>query len=44
MISFGMKAAWIKCSLEALFDSLEITPTLTANSLADLSRELAEWQ
>ena len=39
-ISFGMRAAWVKRSPEALFDPWGIEPTLTVNSLLDLAERV----
>ena len=37
-MSAGMKAVWVKRSSEAIFDPWEIKPTLTVDSLEDLSK------
>ena len=39
-ISFGMRAAWVKRSPEALFDPWGIEPTLTVNSLLSLAEQI----
>jgi 2-haloacid dehalogenase len=41
-ISSGMRAAWIKRSPDALFDPWGIEPTLTANSLVNLSEQIKQ--
>ena len=41
-ISSGMRAAWVKRSPKALFDPWGIEPTLTINSLLDLSGNVGE--
>jgi 2-haloacid dehalogenase len=39
-ISFGMRAAWVKRSPDALFDPWGIEPTLTVNSLLNFAEQL----
>ena len=39
-ISYGMRAAWIKRSPDAIFDPWGIEPTLTANSLLNLAEQI----
>ena len=39
-VSYGMRAAWIKRSAEALFDPWEIEPTLTLNGLSNLAEQI----
>jgi len=39
-ISFGMRAAWVKRSSDALFDPWGIEPTLTVNSLLSLADQI----
>lgn len=39
-VSFGMRAAWVKRSPDALFDPWGIEPTLTVNSLLDLAEQI----
>ena len=39
-ISAGMRAAWVKRSLDALFDPWGIEPTLTINSLVNLAEQI----
>lgn len=41
-ISSGMRAAWVKRSPKALFDPWGIEPTVTINSLLDLSGQVGE--
>ncbi|WP_455206593.1 haloacid dehalogenase type II [Kaarinaea lacus] len=41
-IASGMQAAWVKRSPEAVFDPWGITPTITVNSLIDLSHIIAD--
>jgi 2-haloacid dehalogenase len=41
-VSAGMRAAWIRRSPEALFDPWGIAPTITVNSLLDLSGQVGE--
>jgi 2-haloacid dehalogenase len=41
-ISFGMRAAWIKRTPEAIFDPWGIEPTLTCNSLINLSEHIKQ--
>ena len=43
-ISAGMRAAWLKRSPDALFDPWGIKPTLTVNSLVELSDEISREQ
>ena len=39
-VSYGMRAAWIKRSAEALFDPWGIEPTLTLNGLSNLAEQI----
>lgn len=39
-ISFGMRAAWVKRSPDALFDPWGIEPTLTVNSFLNLAEQI----
>lgn len=41
-LSAGMNAAWVKRSLQALFDPWEMTPTVTVSSLTELAEKLKE--
>ena len=42
-ISYGMRAAWIKRSTEALFDPWGIEPTLTVNGLLNLAEQINQF-
>ncbi|MBT8419897.1 MAG: haloacid dehalogenase type II [Gammaproteobacteria bacterium] len=42
-ISFGMRAAWVRRSPEALFDPWGIEPTLTAMNLVDLAERISTY-
>ena len=39
-ISFGMRAAWVKRSPQAVFDPWEIVPTITVSGMAELKEAL----
>jgi 2-haloacid dehalogenase len=39
-VSYGMRAAWIKRSAEALFDPWGIEPTLTLNGISNLAEQI----
>jgi len=39
-VSFGMRAVWVKRTLEAIFDPWGIEPTLTSNGLLNLSEHI----
>jgi 2-haloacid dehalogenase len=41
-VSFGMRAAWLKRSPEAIFDPWGIEPTLTASSLVSLIEQIGQ--
>ena len=41
-VSAGMRAAWIRRTLDALFDPWGIAPTITVSSLLDLSSQVGE--
>ncbi|MDX2493549.1 MAG: haloacid dehalogenase type II [Desulfuromusa sp.] len=41
-ISSGMKSAWVRRSPDAVFDPWGIDPTITVNSLTELSKKLTE--
>ncbi|OIR01379.1 haloacetate dehalogenase H-2 [mine drainage metagenome] len=41
-VSFGMRAAWLKRSPEAIFDPWGIEPTLTASNLASLIEQIGQ--
>jgi len=43
-ISAGMRGAWIQRSREAIFDPWEIEPTISLNSLVDLSRRITDFR
>ena len=42
-VSYGMRAAWIKRSAEALFDPWGIEPTLTLNGLSNLAEQINQF-
>ena len=42
-IAYGMRAAWIKRSTEALFDTWIIEPTFTVNSLLNLAKQINQF-
>ena len=42
-IAYGMRAAWIKRSTEALFDPWGIEPTFTVNSLLNLAKQINQF-
>ena len=42
-IAYGMRAAWIKRTSEALFDPWGIEPTLTVNGLLSLAEQINQF-
>ena len=42
-VSAGMRAAWVRCSPEAIFDPWGIEPTLTVSGLTELDESILAY-